>query len=369
MSPNSSNQKEVVSKNIVKVNQEKIEVDLDDEFFIAVCTTDSIILHSYITVGVKLKNINNQDEYRLLASIGKYADPEDLIRKAIFSKAPGFLTNEYVAHGRSVRNENKYKDPEQTEARYSAYAIDYAQYCRFINLLSSINPKIAFYRPNIQNNTDTKITLRYGAGQQKDLRRSMVRTKRNTTYLNLSNTCRNSALDIIDYVAKPVLSDTVSTLFYKDLKLSTTFSRGATNHLYVLPKSLDDKQAKNMHPIILNTFARIYIRLDDMIQKSPNSSQTKVKFAKLKELYNHLLTCNKTDLPAFQKEIDAFLKIQNNQKILYGKRDPTLFSKLFKLNTSTENMFIDINKKIRKQLDVGKNIKEQNFVHTQSRNF
>ncbi|WP_028389259.1 hypothetical protein [Legionella fairfieldensis] len=314
-----------------------VDVNDDDEFFIALCQSG---FHSYIVAGVQRKG-----QFRLLLSVGKYSFSTSLtlIKEVLFSHSKAFLSNEYLAHGRYNIEANQYDTPREVQASYSAYAINYIQYLKLIDLIEKASPFIRCYRPVEQ--TGSLIKLEWRQGNNQGVNPSVID---NINNLTIRNTCRTTALDIVDYIAHPLLSAKVSRKFYKPLPLKTIFQNGYAQHLYILPQPLDAKKTQNISPLIREVFIDIYKRLDDLLCSTHRSISTREKFEAIKNVYNELITCDKNDLPAFKRKMEHL--IISNQGIIFQHRNYSLILKKLGHKTASENLFIKINKRIEKQI-------------------
>lgn len=352
-----------------------ITVSTADEFFIAVCNSGE---HSYVVAGVKQKDESDDKHFRLLAGAGKFLDTSSKEKvkkvkkvkkedeeeggcklsvkgvhntaKVFFGNPRAFLANEHLIAGSWFQEGKRFAPPFSRKAKYSAYTISFAQYLKLVDLITEINPNMPCYRLDSAEKTKAnKFLLKYGWGADVENVHKKLKTK--ITHINMiANNCRTSALDIVDEVAKPLLSKQVTGNALAKLPLSTRFHDGVADYLYILPAALDATKTDDIHPAIRSTLATIYKRLDDMLTKATKNKITKQKFELLKSLYNELLSMDKQDIQAFKDKIDEFLDDDENKQILYKTREPNIFGRLFKPKTSTENMFIAIDKKITKKI-------------------
>lgn len=169
-----------------------------------------------------------------------------------------------------------------------------------------------------------------------------------TQYFKLSNTCRDTAVDVLQAVRQTEAPSYVSKSFLKRLPLTTTLSgpnQTPNNYFYILP--LPPKRPATTHKE--KFLCRLYQQMQKMILIAPESEKTQTKFHLLKNLYNEKATKN-TETPAeFMQSIRDWHAAHLND--IKGLRRSAAYShfsmiieffdKLFNKVSATEKLFND----------------------------
>lgn len=262
-----------------------IEINKEtDHFFISI---NKIQNHSFVMLGVY---DGNQVKHSL-CRVGKVATYEAVcggyrvalaplfIYQFFFSKAKAELTDEKV-----VRNHIG-----NTLINYQAYDITYTQYIEFIKILETIETdgnKFCCFKPTEENGN--KVTLSYTKNpmQSDSLPPNTEHLKERLANLSVRNSCRHSALALIEEAGKMPISSTVSGSFYRNLLCHTKLEYGVPSQaipFYVLPVP------PAAYPGLSNDAKKIidtlYKRMENLLNIEANSKETHKKFACLKQLY------------------------------------------------------------------------------------
>ncbi|AHE67736.1 hypothetical protein [Legionella oakridgensis] len=295
-----------------------------DEFFIALAKKGG---HSFIMLGVMQEN-----KPVLLARVGKIViDSDDCCKlsgKLLFTGAKAELQSESL-HPKG-------------EISYSAYAISYRQYLQFTKLMSfAQRGSISCYLPDSED--DTTATLKLKTIQKRELSPDNTEQERKivekTHHTTLSNTCRHTAIDLIEYTQGiRTLTNNVSRLFFRSLPLKTNFSYGVPqDHFYIFPLPPDAYPAEKEKKTILT---KIYQRMENLLKKDPYGENTLAKFSALKQLYIQQAGIPMDDMEQALASIRTWKSM--HQPVIEHLREQSFFGKLFVSVSSTKSMADEI---------------------------
>jgi len=301
-------------------------VDKKSEFFIALGKTG---IHSFVMLGVM-----QAGEPKLLARVGKTNSVDKdfgrgckMTAKALFSHTDSELHNE------SLRLWN--------DISYSAYAINYAHYQQFMKLasLAQGSAELECYQ-TVREDDDTYV-MSFDSLAKPELANASEREQaivQRTKNLHVTNTCRNTAIDLVEYTQGTQLSSNVSHTFFRDLPVKAVFNSGKPDrHFYVFPLPPAAHEADHEKMVILT---KIYKRMEQLLQKEPYSQNTIEKFEALKTLYQQ-----QAGVPNGNIE-DALVGIkqwkEEHKAVISQLRDQSFFGKLFVSKSSTVAMADDI---------------------------
>ncbi|MCW8407841.1 hypothetical protein OQJ13_02515 [Legionella sp. PATHC035] len=300
---------------VLKINKKT------DHFFISISKQQGV--HSFLMLGTY--DPQGHKIQRLLSRVGK---GHNLTK-------PNFLTNMqcicnglFFSNPASLRDEWIYREKIGLHPiSYQAYDITYEQYIEFVRILESLQTdenKFACYKPvgtagpveseqegqcaekPIEN--QDKIKLRFTEDKvfpSRDVRQ----IQESVSELDLGNTCRHSAIKLVEEVQHAPVGSLVSSSFFRELPYQTILEYGKPSQdipFYVLPPPpaafvLGDEGdgAKEM------ILGKLYSRMEALPCLEPDSEDTQIKFSKLKELY--------LDLVGPKKDLTLDLLIENIQ--------------------------------------------------------
>ncbi|KTD08481.1 hypothetical protein [Legionella jamestowniensis] len=327
-------------------------VDKSDEFYIAIAKNEEG--HSFIFAGVK-----SNGENHLLARVGKVKVDDDsacqFILKFGFSSIQSKLEDEKI-----YRNKGK-----RYAINYIAYTISYEQYLSFIGLLQQIQEEkrrsFQCYKPIEENDSKVKLQLTAEKTELTYQIEPKPRAKEiieHTETLHCTNTCRHSALALVNYVfdSEQATQD-VSKQFFHDLPFHTTLvandgvgfveyvrKKAVTRQFvhpdntipfYILPAP--PSSFKNLDPLKRKVMTELYHQLEKMVHISPELQKTAHKFSILKALYNEKMGINEESLSDFINSISMWKSIHRDE--LKTLRKTYFFDSFFTRETATEKMF------------------------------
>ncbi|WP_242602358.1 hypothetical protein [Legionella rowbothamii] len=261
-----------------------ITIKKTDRFFIAIA---KIEVHSFVLFGVYNQfKVNN-----LLSRVGKVFDDSKIDDTCIDEcMRPFYFLSGGIAA--QLMDEGVFrKKRRQAAINYQAYDISYEQYLEYLTILSNLSTqKNAFYcyQPNWVS--EEQIILKYDkVPRQTSSNENVAQIKQSVASLNVGNTCRHSAIALVEAVQKEPISTSVSSYFFRDLPYKTILEFGQpTNSIpfYVLPAppsayiGLGDEKE-----LILRD---LYAGMERLPHIAPHDQITMDKFSRLKELYNNI---------------------------------------------------------------------------------
>ena len=350
-----------------KVRELKDPIIVDrskDEFFIAVAKKNG---HSFVFLGIV-----KEEKPILLARVGKLFKlnkDKEILGKDGVPTDPTYIDK--IKKLLASENARFYSEPLQLRGNvsYMAYNISYNQYLEFMKLISLDFQKkqtITCYQAKFNINDNHVILnnedLNKGSAQKEeqntvhDERIVFVRKKieyssnihptesqqkiiARSHRITLWNTCRHTAIDLMENILKSRLPNFVSRLFLCDLPLKAEFISGEPkSHFFVLPFPPSAYQVSNdKMPILIE----IYQRMENLLRIDPNSEITMNKFKALKALYltqAQSLKCN-----SITTALDSLYQWkQEYGNIISQLRDQSIFGKLvsqfIKYKSSTQSM-------------------------------
>lgn len=261
-----------------------LSVNKKSKFFISINKQDG---HSFVMLGVYDKN----KVKHLLCRVGKVADISEkdqpgctsfmsFILGALFSNVKAKLSDEGVSR----------KAKGSKHITYQAYDITYSQYLEFVQLLESLQTeenKYECYKPIAENNDEVTLEL-----TNKILLSSTPKTniKNNVGELRVGNTCRHTAIGLVEQTKHSPVSSMVSDNFFVNLPYKTVLEYGKPSDnipFYVLP--FPPSAFPELEHTKLEVITKLYSRMEQMLLLNTHSKSTQDKFSKLKELYLQII--------------------------------------------------------------------------------
>ena len=263
-------------KNTITINKDQ------DHFFIAICKQGN---HSFLMLGIYEQNRVPQ----LLCRVGKFFDvprnPRDrncfnssrLLLNALFSSSRAKIIDERLSRA------NK----GETPISYQAYDLSYQHYLEFIQRLEGLQTgdnKYKCYKPVAENGNEVSLSLtsalvftpQTDAGDISD----------DTSEVSIKNTCRHTAIKLIEEVQHTPISSLVSSNFLSNLPYQTRLDYGKPSDaipFYVLPPS--PAAYPDLSEEKRSVLTKLYGRMERVLLIDPYSVQTQNKFQGLKDLY------------------------------------------------------------------------------------
>lgn len=310
------------------------------DFFIALGQEG---IHSFVMLGIMQNN-----KPKILARVGKTnAVDKDfgagckMAIKGLFSQTEAELRKESLH--------------PYAKISYAAYTISYNQYLQFTTLMALIHRKesdgkksnaIQCHLPVREVGTTTILQLtdiaqrdEFGPENTERERRIVAATHN----IKIANTCRHTAIELIEYVlGVNKLRNNIPRFFFWGLPLTTTFTAGEpADPFYVFPLPPAAYKVGKEKTALLN---RIYTRMEALVTKAPYEKNTRDKFTALKELYAQQAGIAPDDIA------DSITSIQRwkatHREVIIQLRQQSFLGKLFTRRSSTEAMADEIEKEL-----------------------
>ncbi|WP_131781021.1 hypothetical protein [Legionella gresilensis] len=342
----------------------------DDEFFLSIVKQEH---HSFLMLGVIQDN-----KPTLLARVGKTNDIDPDIKKR-FKPFYKNLTSGTLAR---LADEGITRKSSQKDAiAYQAYSITYEQMKEFLDLITYIEERqlandeiknalnktykkklykeaIQAYVPsqeNVSNNLTTspnqvvfeyKKLREYRAPEEIYLQnlRSASQIVNKINRINVSNTCRHSALDILESILHYKID--ASKQFFIPLSYHTKLIAGVPDKqsFYILPPP--PSVYKPLTSYQLSTLNKLYGRLKKIPKLHGNDIKTRMKFDELKDLYNKIAGTSKLSAFDLLLEITEF---ENDKKDILFRRRSNHFISFFSSHSATEKTLQEIKTNLEKE--------------------
>lgn len=308
-----------------------------EQFFISINKMNG---HTFVMLGLYDKNkVKN-----VLCRVGKFMVKRKenwVCCNALFSKVDAKLCDEGVS-----KNEKNAKP-----ISYQAYDITYKQYLQFIQILDSLQtPQNRFmcYRPQKDKpETDKELTLTL-TNEIYYKPKAIKRIKQSISELRVGNTCRHSAVVLVEKTQHAPVSSLVSLCFLKNLPYKSQLDFGKPSDsipFYVLP--IPPTALKDLDQTKKDLLTKLYKRMEHMILLKPKAQETQDKFSCLKELYLNIKG------PSAELSLnELLLSIQNWKKehkdTLTVLRKTYFWDAFFTRQSSTMNLIAEIEQDIKK---------------------
>lgn len=262
-----------------------------DQFFISICQRKE---HSFVMLGVY-----DQDRVRhLLCRVGKImgnvTNHGEELCVSITKAVGNFFFNSVRA---KLKDEGITRDYlGETPIKYQAYDITYEQYIEFVRFLESIQTErntFSCFKPIKEK--EGKVTLEVTNVPIFKLTTNVDNLKSEIfNELSIINTCRHSAIKLVEQTQKNSISPEVSSWFFNDLPYETKLDYGQPSSsvpFYVLPFSpttYHDLTGKKKL-----VAEKLYHRMEQLVYLETSSPKTQKKFYSLKNLYTQILGAQK----------------------------------------------------------------------------
>ncbi|MDP3705513.1 MAG: hypothetical protein Q8R24_06345 [Legionellaceae bacterium] len=331
-------------------SNEDVTLDSQSDFFVAICKREKGS-HSFIMLGVM-----QDGKPKILARIGKLPEFNQTATNAVAIK---FATQAIFSYAKSeLKNEKINLD---FPINYSAYSIKYDTYLNFVELLSKVDSvgQIACYQPKTDDSPrddSRKIRMSFKDVEKSpgDKTQEIQRISDNTQQITTSNTCRHTAIELLEYVLGiSKVSNNISRLFFRDLPVPATFIKGDLQETYFYLPPIPPEQSKFTNVKQFAVLATLYERMEQLQKKAPYDPRTIRKFELLKTLYSQQETIflgNKPESQLFSEALDAIQTWKTmNERDLKALRQPSLLGRLF-FKASTITMAEQLEKELKQQV-------------------
>ena len=305
-----------------------------DHLFISLCKVKE---HTFIMLGVY-----DQNKVRhLLCRVGKggvvgrknqCSAMMNVLCNILFFAAKAQLYDE------GISRQYKYSQP----ISYQAYDISYAQYLEFLQILESLQTeenKFNCYKPIAEKGNEITLDLTDAPMLPA---KSASKIKENICELSIDNTCRHSAIKLVETTQHAPIASLASEYFFVDLPYNTELEYGQpSKHIpfYVLPASPAafpelDKSRKDI-------LKKLYQRMEHMLLLKTHSHSTQDKFLKLKELYLQIIGPHQ---PISLDELLQSIRIwkEKNESTLAVLRKTYFWDSFFVRQSATMNLIVEV---------------------------
>jgi hypothetical protein len=297
------------------------------------------------------------DQYKvqhLLCRVGKVAISDDSCGDISCLKGAKFMAQAFfTSNVAKLKDEGIFRNYRLSRPiDYQAYDITYAQYIEFIRILHALQTdehQFSGYQP-IQEEGDQVILKYTKKFESNSLKPNIDKIKKGTEELSLGNTCRHTAIALVEEVQQAPISSSISSNFISSLPCSTVLEYGKPVEsipFYVLPVSpavypdLDGKKKQILE--------KLYKRMEHMLLIDPHSKHTQDKFTRLKNLYMNIAGPQK-DLSLDELLVSIQKWKQENQPLLSHLRQRYMWDFFFTRQSATISLVNEIEK------DLGPNV-------------
>ena len=326
-----------------------MDIDLNlekDRFFISV---NKVGTHTFLMLGA----YTDQSVSHLLCRVGKIVDADGQTNSfGCLSAAKELLAMFFSNVKAVIKDEGTERERlGETQITYYATDINFHQYLQFVRLLESLQTdlsKYECYKPIKQEGN--LVTLRLTSDLMYPDKKKAPFSKSALSRISITNTCRHSAIKLVERIQRAPLSPKVSSNFLSKLLCKTRLDYGkpcSDQPFYVFPVP------PAAYPRVIGkqrqVLEKIYKRMEKLLTIKPNEQTTQRKFQRLKELYLKVLGSQKT-MPL--REILRSIKQwrQENEPELKVLRKTYFWDKNKKRETATMKMVKQIEKDLSKSL-------------------
>jgi hypothetical protein len=289
----------------------------------------------------------------VLCRVGKVADidkdpPCSLAMRSLCRML--FSSNKALLYDEGVSRVSRKLKP----ISYQAYDINYENYLEFLQILESLQTpenKYRCYKPVSTNGNEITLNLTDEPLDDTDSlslpAQSVPQFKDSVCKLNVGNTCRHSAIALVEATQHTPISSMVSNTYFINLPYATKLDRGKPSEyipFYVLPASpaafpeLDETKK--------NIITKLYKRMEHIPLIDTNSKPTQEKFLRLKDLYHQIVGPQKSlGLAELLDSIEDW-KIQN-KSVLSPLRKKYFWDSFFARTSATMNLITELEQEIR----------------------
>ncbi|KTD56158.1 hypothetical protein Lsai_2288 [Legionella sainthelensi] len=300
-------------------------------------------VHSFIMLGLYDQN----KAKHVLCRVGKFGDSDDKDPNcALVTK---FLCNALFYKNKArLGDEGVTRDAKgATAITYQAYDITYDQYLEFIGILESLQTKknkFFCYKPVATNDNTVTLELSNNLIFSPRLKNKI---KENVNELHIGNTCRHSAIALVEATQHAPVASLVSTSFFIGLPYNTVLDYGKPSEeipFYVLPAP--PVAFSGLGPIKTKIITKLYHRMERMLLLETNSQATEDKFLRLKELYLNIVgPQKKLSLSELLQSIQTWK--QDNQSILTALRKKYFWDSFFTRKSATMSLIEEVERDLQ----------------------
>lgn len=317
-----------------------------DKFFIAICKKGH---HTFLMLGV-------YDQFQVrqvLSRVGKGVTEAALDEitsfwrwlRSYMSLLGGGISSELVDEG--VFREHDSIQP----ISYEAYDITYEQYVDYLRVveeLQTFGNTFECYKPITTN--DDNVTLELTTEIKLPGNRNVERIKDHLSRLNVNDTCRHSAIELVEEIRQAPVSNLVPQNYLKALPRQTELLHGKPSEgipFYVMPAPPTSFPAMDGHKKAM--VVKLYHQLERMLFIEPDSKLTTDKFTRLKELYLELTASEQS--MSLQDLLTSITSWKNNNlSLLSTLRKQYFWDHFFTRQTATMTCIAEIENELSSKL-------------------
>ncbi len=264
------------------------------EFFMSLCQDG---LHAFVYVGM----IDADKNVHTLSIVGKVTSKLkgiNIVRGILGSKVCPHETETYLS------DEYGYRSRKRTHnIRHKSFALSYQQYLQYLSIISPYNTEDdAYYFYDISQDSKNYYLTLCGLGD-KTAERKLEQANPND--FSFSNTCRNTAVELVERTMGQKMVDNLFKLFFIPLPFNAEIRKGTlvADRLHIFP-SPPPANLKNENKKLYDMMSSLYQCMNNIATHSSTSKEDDYnKFAKLKALYGQLLS------QAPEQPLESYIKM------------------------------------------------------------
>lgn len=259
-----------------------------DKFFISINTQG---FHSFIMLGIYQQNKDQNQVQHVLCRVGKFAkinkNDSECIKSSKFICQALFTSYPAELHDEEVYRESGRARP----INYQAYDITYTQYLEFVSILASLQTNdnsFCCFQPEDNKENTNKVLFKYKIVTSKE-QKQVTEIENSAHGLCITNTCRHTAIKLVEETRHAPISSSVSSLFFRDLPCKTYLRHGkptANIPFYVMP--IPPVEYKHLDAKSRQILEKLYKRMECLPLIASENLETQDKFDCLKDLYNQI---------------------------------------------------------------------------------
>lgn len=225
---------------------------------------------------------------------------------------------------------------------------------RRIRSLTNFLPEegaICSYKPMCPTDKQSEtVVLRYTSAQSstRKLRPEMELLYEKTQFFNKSNTCRHTAVDLLNTTRGSKKTYNVSSQFFCRLPVKTILAGGVPSDnipFYIIPLPPTAFPNVTQDPASAKILAKLYRRMEEIITLEPHAKSTEIKFNKLKAFYNEQAGVNHASPEALIDAIRNWRDAKANEDV-FQLRKTYFFDRVITRQSTTKKMFDELAPKI-----------------------
>lgn len=315
-----------------------------DHFFIAI---SKLAQHSFLMLGTYDQN----KVVHLLCRVGKVYDGGSNL--SCLAELKEQLDLVFFNKQSRLKDEGLSRSAEgKLPISYQAYDISFEQYLEFIQILEDLQirsqqKKFKCYKP--KQEVGTQVTMKLTSDLYSVPKVNSESVNKAVDQLNINNTCRHTAIKLVEQIQGIPVSSLVSSQFFINLPYQTTLDYGkpsVNTPFYVLP--IPPAAFCDLSSEKKRVAERLYRQMERMLLIEPNSEQTQNKFNCLKRFYTTLLGQQKhSGLDELLENIINWK--QSNELTLSVLRKTYIWDSFFTRQSATMKLVTEMTQDLQQQ--------------------